>query len=209
VKLLFVHGWGFDNSIWAGLAGRFPDSDMWDRGYFGEDSEPVITGSFVAVTHSFGTMRLLASLPSACRGIVAINGFDRFCEDEGFPGVQRRVLDRMIARFASDPGEVLRDFRRRCGSIAPVGPFGPARLREDLLALREGDCRDQLARSGIPVLSLQGGQDPIVPVAMREAVFAAAGSCERVTIESGGHLLPTQETAPCAKAISAFKEQLT
>lgn len=209
MKLLFVHGWGFDNSIWAGLAGGFPDSAMWDRGYFGEACEPDATGPFVAVTHSFGTMRLIGSLPSTCRGIVAINGFDRFCEDEAFPGVQRRVIDRMIARFASDPGEVLQDFRRRCGSIEPVGPFDPGLLGEDLLALRDGDCREQLAGSAIPVLSLQGGRDPILPEAMREAVFATAGSCERETIATGGHLLPMQETAPCAEAISAFMEKLT
>jgi len=209
VKLLFVHGWGFDNSIWAGLAGRFPDSAMWDKGYFGEASELVITGPFVAVTHSFGTMRFLASLPSACRGIVAINGFDRFCENEGFPGVQRRVLNRMIARFASDPGGVLTDFRQRCGSIEHAGPFDPARLRQDLLALREGDCRELVAQSGLPILSLQGGQDPILPSAMRGAVFSRAARCERITLESGGHLLPIQDAATCAEAISAFMEQLT
>lgn len=209
MKLLFVHGWGFDNAIWAGIAGIFPDSVMWDRGYLGATREPAVTGPFVAVTHSFGTMRLLASLPSACRGVVAINGFDRFCEADGFPGVQRRVIDRMIARFATEPQEVLGDFRRRCGCDAPWDACDQGLLREDLLVLRDGDCREQLAGPAIPVLSLQGAQDPIARAAMREAVFATAGSCERVTIATGGHLLPLQESATCADAISAFMKKLT
>jgi hypothetical protein len=44
---------------------------------------------------------------------------------------------------------------------------------------------------------------------MRRAVFAGADRCERVTLETGGHLLPRQESATCAEAISAFMKQLT
>lgn len=209
MKLLFVHGWGFDSSIWEGLVPRFPGCVLAERGYFGAPAEPVPEGAFLAVTHSFGTMRFLVAPPPGCLGIVAINGFDRFAATDDFPGVPPRAVDRMIARFADAPEEVLADFRKRCGCHAPFAAVDSDRLLEDLIALRDGDCRPQAARCGLPILSLQGASDPILPPAMREAVFASSARCERRMHETGGHLLPLQDPATCANAISAFMEQLT
>ncbi|MCX7863855.1 MAG: alpha/beta hydrolase [Novosphingobium sp.] len=209
MKLLFVHGWGFDSSIWEKLACTFPDHACWERGYFGASSEPVIAEPFLAVTHSFGTMRLLLSANRFCRGIVAINGFDRFSEAEGFPGVPLRVIDRMIRRFRIQPAAVLVAFRASCGAQTSFGQPDRERLEADLLTLREGDCRRQAALSGVPILSLQGGRDAILPAAMRQAVFAGAGNCERLTLEAAGHLLPLEDAGSCQKAIIAFMERLT
>ena len=208
MKLAFVHGWGFDSSVFDGLRVNFPGCRVLERGYFGASTGALPDEDFVAVTHSFGTMRLLAALPSTCRGIVAINGFDRFCAGPDFPGVPLRIIDRMIARFSDAPRQVVAEFRNRCGCDEPFGSMDEERLRTDLAALRDGDCRKHVARSGLPFLSLQGGRDPILPPEMRCAVFAQAGRCERITLENSGHLLPLQEPATCAEAISAFMERL-
>lgn len=208
MKLAFIHGWGFDSSVFDRLADRFAGCAMLEQGYFGASGDGLPEEDFIAVTHSFGTIRLLAGLPTACRGIVAVNGFDRFCAGNGFPGVPLRVVQRMIARFADAPGEVLADFRHRCGCDEPFAKAEWDILREDLILLRDGDCREQTARTGPPILSLQGGHDPILPPEMRNAVFANAASCEHITIEGAGHLLPLQEPATCARAISAFMERL-
>jgi pimeloyl-[acyl-carrier protein] methyl ester esterase len=214
VKLVFVHGWGFDSSIWDKLVQSFSDRGCSDysfseRGYFSAPAEPELAGDFVAVTQSFGTMRLLSALLPGCRGIVAINGFDRFTETGDFTGVATRMVERMIARFGDAPDDVLSDFRKRCGSDASFGAIDGALLLEDLTALRDGDCRSEAARCGLPILSLQGACDPILPPAMREAVFAGAARCEHRILESGGHFLPLQEPATCADAICAFMERLT
>jgi pimeloyl-[acyl-carrier protein] methyl ester esterase len=209
VKLVFVHGWGFGSTIWAGLSDGFADRAFFERGYFGAPAEALPEGEFVAVTHSFGTMRVLEAIPPGCRGIVAVNGFDRFAAGKGFPGVAPRVLDRMIARFGDQPERVVAEFLRRCGCETFFGEFDRHLLLEDLHMLRDGDFREQAAGCGLPILSLQGGQDPILPEAMRASVFAGAVSCERLTFENGGHLLPLEETASCAQAISAFMERLT
>lgn len=208
MRLVFVHGWGFDSSIWDKLAPSFSDYSLCDRGYFNSPADPEAGGDFIAVTHSFGTMRLLASLPAGCRGIAAINGFDRFTATGGFPGALPRMVDRMISRFGDAPEAVLADFRKRCGCDAPFGPIDAALLLEDLETLRDGDCRSQAARCGLPILSLQGARDPILPGAMHAAVFAGANRCERRTLQSGGHLLPRRDAATCIDAISAFMEQL-
>jgi pimeloyl-[acyl-carrier protein] methyl ester esterase len=209
VKLLFVHGWGFDSSLWDALTSHFPDCGFWERGYFGEAAEPALAEPFLAVTHSFGAMRFLGATQPGCRGIVAINGFDRFTSTEDFPGVASRIVERMIARLRSAPRFVVAEFRQRCGSDAPFGAIDEDLLFADLIALRDTDCREAAASCGLPILSLQGASDPILPCAMRAAVFASSARCERLLHPTGGHLLPLDEPGYCAEVICAFMERLT
>lgn len=208
--LRFLHGWGFDAGFWAPLAALLPE---WpgaadDRGYFGEPRALADDGApCLIVAHSFGTMRALQGLPAGCRGLVAINGFDRFTAAPDVPGVPLRTLDRMIARFADAPDAVLDDFRRRCDSEAPFGAIAPGPLHADLLALRDDDRRADSGRAGIPILSLQGALDPILPPALRARVFAAAAQAERDEHPAAGHLLPLTHAPYCAGAIRGFVER--
>ncbi|MEO6092946.1 MAG: alpha/beta hydrolase [Novosphingobium sp.] len=199
--LRFMHGWGFDAGFWTKLIAELPEWSVRcdDRGYFGAPDIPEPDRPCIIVAHSFGAMRALSASPGQCRGLVAINGFDRFT-----PGVSPRIVDRTIARFDSDATTVLADFRRGCGDDSPVGPVNPARLRQDLLALRDMDCTTHSAAWRTPILSLQGGSDPLLPTAMREEVFAAARLLERMTHPEGGHLLAVSDAPYCACAIRAF-----
>jgi len=203
--LLFLHGWGFDARFWIPLLSLLPDcrTACDDRGYSGTPHDPRIDEDCVVVAHSFGTMRALAAPPPRCRGLVAINGFDRFT-----PGVPRRVLDRMIARFDENPAAVLTDFRRRCGEEAPFGDPFRAPLRDDLVTLRDGDCSPCSAAWPAPILSLQSTDDPLLPAPMRDTVFAAAPHLERRLHPTGGHLLPAADAPYCARAIGDFVERL-
>ena len=201
--LLFMHGWGFDASIWSGVVRHLDGFDcrMAERGYFGVPVSVESDGPCVVVGHSLGAMQWLADLPEGCCGMVAMNGFDRFVEGDDFPGVPRRPLDRMIARLPQDPAQVVADFRARCGAGAVAGTPELAPLLADLELLRDGDFRD--AAGGLPVLSLQGANDPLLPEAMRGAVFAKA-SVTRMTCENAGHLLPLEAPEWTAKAIAEF-----
>lgn len=201
--LLFMHGWGFDASIWSGIVRHLDGFDcrLADRGYFGTPVSVESDGPCVVVGHSLGAMHWLADLPEGCRGLVAVNGFDRFVEGGGFPGVPRRSLDRMIARLPQAPAQVLSDFRARCGADAVAGTPEVAPLIADLELLRDGDFRD--TAGGLPVLSLQGANDPLLPEAMRGGAFAKA-SVTRMTSENAGHLLPLEAPEWTAKAIAGF-----
>jgi pimeloyl-[acyl-carrier protein] methyl ester esterase len=207
---LFVHGWGFDSSIWSGVAALLPELRfaMSDRGYFGAPVAPLPTEPVVAVTHSFGAMRVLRDPPPNCRGLVAINGFDSFTARDETPGVHPRIVERMLTRFASDPATVLSDFRRRCGSDAPFGSFDPEPLREDLEALRDWDCTAVSADWQLPIFSLQGAADPILVPAMLDHTFSGAPLLERMTLPDGGHLLPLTHPEFCARQIATFIERL-
>lgn len=205
MKLLFAHGWGFDRQFWEPLAALLP---QWahvidDRGYFGAPTTPPVEGPCVAVTHSFGTMRLLAAPPPGLAGIVAINGFERFTAVGGRAGVPLRVLDRMLRRFENEPREVLAEFRRTCGSTEPFGAIDAPLLHADLLRLR--DAAPPPPR--VPVLVLHGGRDPLLPAAMRETSFTAPGvDVRRLDHAEGGHLLPLEAPALCAAAVRGMVE---
>lgn len=215
-----MHGWGFDAGFWQPLAALLDDcravSD--DRGYFGPPHEPAIAEDCLVVAHSFGAMRALAAPPPHCRGMVAVNGFDRFV-----PAVPRRVLDRMIARLQTAPSQVLADFRRRCGDDTPVATPVPRRLHEDLVIMRDGDFstrellppgssplagESQVGHPPFPILSLQAANDPLLPQSLRDGAFAGAAQVERRVHPAGGHLLPVSEAPYCARAIRDFMERL-
>ena len=206
--LLFQHGWGFDATFWQELAGLLPEwpAQFDDRGYFGTPKTPEPTEPCVLIAHSFGAMRALAAPPTGCRGLVAINGFDRFTARDGQVGVSPRVVQRMLSRFDSDPVTTLEDFRRRCGTDGPFGHPDAARLREDLLALHDGDETEKSARWPHPLLSLQGAHDPLLPLPMRSEVFSETSQLERLTHPAGGHLIPISDAPYCARAIRAFVE---
>lgn len=208
MKLLFVHGWGFDASFWDALAARLTHFAQVrdDRGYFGKPAPMDCDGRCVAVTHSFGTMRLLAEPPPGLAGIVAINGFDRFIAGDDFPGVPLRLVEAMIARFERRPLSVLDDFRARCGCGPAHTEFDHARLAADLERMRTTDVRGVSAGLDMPLLSLQSAHDRIVPAAMRDAALAGSGRIERRNHPEAGHLLPTDEPDWCAEAILAFLE---
>ncbi|PEQ12730.1 hypothetical protein B2G71_10535 [Novosphingobium sp. PC22D] len=208
MKLVFVHGWGFGADFWDRLRARLPRRDhaVEDRGYFGDPRPVEWEGPCVAVVHSFGAMRLLSEPPASLHALIAINGFDRFVAGEGFPGVDPRTLDAMMVRFGRAPEKTLRDFRSRCGTCQPFGPIRAEILGADLARMRSSDLRYVIAGLDIPMLSLQAADDQIVPAAMRAEAFAGSEQLERRVHPSAGHLLPLDDPAWCAAAISEFLE---
>lgn len=213
MRLLFVHGWGFDARIWDDVRHALPDHQacVVDLGYFGAPVTHHCEGPVLAVGHSLGVMRILLTPPSHCVGLVAINGFDRFSADPSDPsGVPRRVIDRMIARFRQQPEQVLADFRARCGDESPLAEgLRQDSLLTDLELLRDGDARVSAARLGVPVLALQGSEDAILPDAMRKAVFADVPDIRRDELAGHGHLLPLTAPEWCADRIRAFAAELS
>jgi pimeloyl-[acyl-carrier protein] methyl ester esterase len=205
VKILFAHGWGFDRHFWDDLSPLLSDWEQVrdDRGYFGAPLAPAVAGPCIAVTHSFGTMRVLADPPPGLVGLVAINGFERFTALPGKPGVPTRVVDVMLRGFDRDPAAVLADFRQRIGCTRPFAAPDAVPLRADLLRLR--DAHPPLP--GVPVLALHGARDPLLPEAMREASLAGA-QVTRLQQEDAGHLLPVEMPDLCAKAVRGMIERM-
>jgi len=217
MRLLFLHGWGLDASLWDGARAALPDYETvaMDRGYFGPAAAAPVEGPVLAVGHSLGAM-LLAGIS----GLVAVNGFDRFAGEDAVPV---RVVERMRRRFGEAPAEVLADFRARIGAGPAPERIDANRLAADLeiLANTSSPRRkpgpmggDAVSSSSGPhpwvpafagaterVLVLHGGADPLLPAPMRDAVFAGA---PRETLAEGGHLLPLTHPEWVAARIRAF-----
>lgn len=210
MKLHFIHGWAFDASIWQSLSALMSGAQATyaDRGYFGGIGDFAPQDASVWITHSFGTMLALGGIPAHCHGVVIINGFDRFRESEGVAGIAPRVLDRMVSRFDDAPQQVAADFRQGCGCDEPIQQINPESLRADLVALRDMDCRAQSADLSIPVLSLQGGADPILPRDMRAQTLHSLAHARHLQHPTAGHLLPLEQPQWCAAQICAFLEDI-
>ena len=209
--LRFHHGWGFDAAFWRGVAALLPGYKLeyCDRGYFGEPSSPPPADEpLIAVAHSFGTMIALREPMSTCQRLIAFNGFDCFTARKDMQATPSRILDRMLARLSADPDAVLSEFRERCGDETIFARSVAEPLRRDLIALRDWDCRDQTAIFDMPILSLQGGSDPILSPAMRQSTLASARQLEREELAGAGHLLPLTEPGICASRIADFAEHL-
>ena len=219
MRLLFLHGWGLDASLWDGVRAALPEYETvaWDRGYFGAAHEEPVAGPVLAIGHSLGAMMLAGRFDR----LVAVNGFERFTGEGAVPP---RVVERMRKRFAEAPAEVLADFRARIGADEVSGPIDPASLAADLDVLATADTRHCEERSDEAihqrvaggsgllrcarndderggVLVLHGGADPLLPEAMRETVFPGA---PRATLAEAGHLLPLTHPEWVAERIRAF-----
>jgi len=203
VIVLFLHGWAFDRTVWGDVIGFLPGVEcrVADRGYFGNPCALDAPGDTLVVAHSLGAMQALANLPAHCRGMVAINGFERFSAATDWPGIAPRVLQRMLARLDEDPASVVNEFRMRCGTVAQDGPADLAALRADLTMLRDGDTRAAAAAWRLPLITLEADDDPIVPQSLRDAAFAAVPGRVRLRRATGGHLLPLADPATCAATI--------
>lgn len=209
--LLFVHGWGFDASVWSPLRATLkPDQDSmtWDLGYYGQPAQPVPPANrpVIAIGHSLGVLWLLHHRPLPWRALVSINGFPRFSKSADFPeGVPSRLIERMLARLHDTPVEVHGDFLARCGLPAHHHPAAQSTNPLDVDALADGliALRDWDERAGTQIdLALAGRADPIVSAAMTQASFTG----QPIEWQDGGHLLPLTAPGWCADRLDHFLE---
>ncbi len=204
--LVLVHGWGFDSSFWDPLRAALPDTETLavDHGFLGKPYRPPIpeSGKRIAVGHSLGVLWLLRESPFAWDAFVAVNGFPRFVEGEGFgPAQPRRFVERMRRRLLQDPLQVATDFLALCGAPPPSRDLDVDAMAAGLSWLLEWDARAILDTDSAPKLILAARNDEIVPPAMTEAGFADVPGTTMAWHETGGHLLPVTAPEWCAGRI--------
>jgi len=203
MRVVFVHGWGFDARVWDGVRACLTDIETHalDAGYFGAPRLWLDTlGDWPCciVGHSAGVLDVLGALDFSARPVVSISGFSRFVEGPDFPaGTSSRVLERMRRAFGRAPDTVLTDFRSRCGVSEPWnGVPDAASLQAGLTRLAEGDARDRTAARVNAMIV--GEDDPIVPMAMAHDSFPGI---EPHIVPQGGHMVPLTHPQFCADVI--------
>ncbi|OEJ69418.1 alpha/beta fold hydrolase [Magnetovibrio blakemorei] len=209
LRIVFVHGWGFDASFWTPLKDALSgdvDSFCVDLGFFGHANLdiPADDRPTVAIGHSLGVAWLLRhSRLGPLSALVSINGFARFTKAADFPfGQDPRILRRMQVGFEKNPKTVYRDFMTLCGVSDPqaqgleIEPLGAS-----LADLMDIDERAALAACDVPVLALAGDADALVSAPMSQQTFA---DHQLVMKAGGGHVLAHTDTQWCADHIDVF-----
>jgi pimeloyl-[acyl-carrier protein] methyl ester esterase len=190
--IALLHGWGYDRRAWDAMTAALGDLPVrhLDLGFFGTPQLDLPAVPYLGVGHSLGFLWLLREAGSACRGLVAVNGFPRFTEAVDFqPAVPPRLLARMQQQFVRQPAAVLSDFQQRCGAPGPEAGLQVDRLQTGLAWLQDWDLRAQLRDWRRPLTVLASRQDKIVPAAMTGQAFAGHAVQWH---ETADHALPMQ-----------------
>lgn len=197
-RILLVHGWSFDASLWEGVIRGLPGHrcHTLDLGYYGPARLEGPESPDLVVGHSFGCLWAMQHPSLAGVPLLAVNGFTRFSAAPDFPhGVPVRVLERMLRRLREAPEEVLSAFRERVQGPPPPSGLHLEPLERDLERLLHDDARSLPER--LPVAALSADDDPLLSVPMSGDMFPS--NLRRLS--RGGHLLPLTKPEQVARFI--------
>ncbi|MGH6824120.1 alpha/beta fold hydrolase [Methyloceanibacter sp.] len=211
MHFVFVHGWGFNAAIWRDLTGymRSHAFSLVDLGFIAGGPKAATSewpSDAIAVGHSLGLLWLLhrareeGRMPF--RGLVSIQGFDRFC-----PHIPPSRVAFMRRGLRRDAYQTLDAFWRGCATepFASLEALNVARLDEGLGWLTDWDETKATAGLACPTLALAARDDAIVPQAMSEAIW---GGDNIRWSETGGHVLPLRHPEWCASHVLDFAHAL-
>jgi pimeloyl-[acyl-carrier protein] methyl ester esterase len=206
MHVVLVHGWGLHAGIWADVIGHLGDAQVTlvDLGFVadGPKSSDIWPEDAIAVGHSMGVLWLLKEGGGRFKGLVSIQGFDRFC-----PHVPQSRVAALKRGLKRDPGGTMQAFWRSCGApdFALPKMLNVARLDEGLDWLMHWDAREAKEGLECPILALAARDDPIVSPAMTESVWQGS---EIIWSPDGGHVLPLRHPRRCARHVLEFADTL-
>ncbi len=134
MHVVLVHGWGFNARIWAELVPHLGGADITlvDLGFVtgGPKGQEAWPEDAIAVGHSLGVLWLLKQEAHRFKGLVSIQGFDRFC-----PHVAPARVAALKRGLARDPGGTMRRFG---------GPAAPRISRRPRHSMSHGSTKGSI-----------------------------------------------------------------
>jgi pimeloyl-[acyl-carrier protein] methyl ester esterase len=210
MHFVFVHGWGFNATIWRDLTGYMRNSEvsLVDLGFIAGGPKATTTwpSDAIAVGHSLGVLWLLHRAGeegrAPFRAVVSIQGFDRFC-----PHIPQSRVAGMRRGLRRDAYQTVETFWRGCCTepFAPPESLNVERLDEGLGWLLDWDESKARAELFCPTLALAARDDAVVAQAMSEAIW---GADNIRWSETGGHVLPLKQPQWCANYVLDFAHAL-
>ncbi len=191
-----------DSDIWKDISKYFPkeQSHFIDLGFVGNgDNVADIPkgGKKIFITHSLGTLWAVKHHADNMAGLVSINGFADFSNF-----VDKRDLITMQRQLKRNPKQQMQDFWDMINLKNDLDPsLNIDKLHEGLQWLINWDMSAKLSDLNIPILSLMGGADPLLPLNTMEKEWSDTNI---KTIENGGHILPLSHPKWCAEEIKKF-----
>ena len=193
MKLVFIHGWGFDRNFWRPLAALLSEHDnhILDLGFFGNPCTSIPdSDDCIMVGHSLGFVHGM-TIKQNWAGWIAINSFPNFVQNnDGIGCVAPAALRVMRKQLVKDTNKTLIDFYDLISvehSTPDDEPVTDA-LLHGLDQLRNTDIHAALSTNTKPHLVLAAENDPLVHV---ETSKSMTHHKERLALHSsGGHILP-------------------
>lgn len=197
----FIHGWGMGSGVWGITSQYFPfeQSNFIDLGFLYRFTPKTINSAkkSIYITHSLGALWALKNCAEDIEALIIINGFTNFTNF-----VDERVLRTMQKRLMRDPRAQMQEFWGNIGLEKPLRQaLDEDKLHEGLDWLINWDINAELKSLNAPILSLAGGQDPLLPLDKIKQEWAGV---DLIIKEDGGHLLPLNEAEWCAEQIKEF-----
>jgi pimeloyl-[acyl-carrier protein] methyl ester esterase len=171
---------------------------------------------FILVAESFSTplaVKYAAMRPSNLVGLILSAGF--ITNPAGNWTLLARLLTRRLVLRISPPRWFLKRFVIGKNSPAPLeASFRQALevpsadvLVERLRAVLSCDEREDLARTQVPMMYIQGERDGLVPEECFREIARIRPDVQLVSIPGAPHLVLQREPKKCAEAIVRFVEQ--
>lgn len=213
--IVFVHGWGEDSRIWRAIAKFLPgyNHHYKELGFIQNnlpESEHIYNlDNAVFISHSLGTLWTLKhiAIDKIC-ALIAINGFGRFTDF-----TDNKTLDIMAQTLRRNKVLQMKSFWKNCNlpknmqqMYEPV--LNESVLSQGLLWLSSWDQRNKLQKlrdRGIPVLSLGGKKDQILPPEIMQEHWEYI-RINLVMHQQAGHALPITHPQWCAERIKETLE---
>ena len=208
MKLVLVHGWGFNAGVWDKLIPLLDGHEIFliDLGFIrgGPTASHDMPAGSLCIGHSFGVMWLLKHGPRPMRALVSIAGFD--CLHKYVP---KDVLEEMRDGLRRDPHAQMQQFWKNAGfdGHEPTGELDGGGLRGGLDWISTWDAGEELKHLGAPVLALASKDDRVVREDASETIWGG-GMAELHWLGEGGHLLPLTQPEWCAEHINRFADDL-
>lgn len=219
IELYFVHGWGFNNTVWhkwsASLKQSIP-ANFFDRGYFKNKKQEFnfnFSGrSKILIAHSFGLHYLSANDFSQIHMLILINGFRQFHEYAENIAFSQKQIELMKRKLLLDPTDLLTNFYTNCGlqNTTPDSPLTNSRLLYDDLVLLNTHHLDLDNLKSIPkILLLHGAKDIIVDPEHSKGLHKQLPNSKLFLNEKEGHALPLTDPDWCINTVqSQFNKKL-
>ena len=223
-SLVLLHGWAMHSGIWREfaqqLAGRYQvicldlpghgRSQPLERFDLASVSAALLAAipveQFSVLGWSLGAelaINLAASVPKRVNQLLLLAGNPKFVGDDGWPGVQPKVLQAfasqlngdiklMLTRFLALQVNGLPDAKRHLTILKTAlqacdAPWLP-NLQAGLAILESTDLRQQLARLQCPITVIQGDKDPLIPVATADAIQQLNPQITTHILPNAGHV---------------------
>jgi hypothetical protein len=169
MKVVAFHGWACDRRDWKAWLTSIPAEysfELWDRGYFGNESRDLSTDVNIVITHSMGLLQVPESILKQTKVLIALQPFAYFpSRDIGIADGVMKQLDRMIMNMSKRPVDQIQAFRRQAdlsNRDMHVSELNVPLLSEDLHRLKTERIRENLIKAIPKVVWIHEEQDSII-----------------------------------------------